>query len=633
MNRQPSDILLQYWGYSGFRPLQSDIITSILSGKDTLALLPTGGGKSICFQVPALCLDGLCLVISPLIALMKDQVDNLLSRDIPTLIMYKGMNYKEIEGTLRKACTGKYRFLYCSPERLQSRLFKEYLPALPLSFVAVDEAHCISQWGYDFRPSYMQIVTIREQKPGIPFLALTASATPEVRQDIMSRLKFKDGAMFAGSFARPNLAYHVVPDASRIHRCIDIAKKMKGSGLVYCKSRKRTMEIADLLKQEGIAADFYHAGLPQDLRNQRQQSWLQDDTRVMVCTNAFGMGIDKPNVRFVIHLDCPDSLEHYYQEAGRAGRDGETAHAVLLTSPSTAAELEKLPDIRYPSIQTIRKVYQALCDHIQVAAGTGEDQQFAFDLNEFVRLFKLNVFEVIYSIEALDQEGILENSEQVFQPSKVYFTINREGLEYTESQHPELEPLTKALLRTYGGIWDQPTSVSEYQLARIIRTSAAEVQKALTRLSTMGTISYEPRKETPQIRLLQNRVKAEDLYINPERYLDRKKAFVKRIQAMVKFIRSDEQCRTQMICDYFGDKVDACGICDVCRRQKRSAQKRARAAIEEKIKQLLTTTAFAATELKGAFTEEEHPQFLQVLSAMEAEGLVYINSEGRIALK
>ena len=633
MNRQPSDILLQYWGYEAFRPLQSDIITSILSGRDTLALLPTGGGKSICFQVPALCMEGLCLVISPLIALMKDQVDNLKSRDIPALIMHTGMTYKEIESILRKACTGQYRFLYCSPERLQSRLFKEYLPALPLSFVAVDEAHCISQWGYDFRPSYMQIVNIREQKPGIPFLALTASATPDVRQDIMSRLKFKEGAMFAGSFSRPNLAYHIVPDASRIHRCIDIVKRMKGSGLVYCKSRKRTMEFVDLLKQESIEADFYHAGLPQDMRNQRQQSWLQGDTRVMVCTNAFGMGIDKPNVRFVVHLDCPDSLEHYYQEAGRAGRDGETAHAVLLTSPSTATELEKLPDIRYPSIQTIRKVYQALCDHIQVAAGNGEEQLFAFDLNEFVRMFRMNVFEVIYSIEAMDQEGILERSEQVFQPSKVWFTINREGLEYAEAQHPDLEPLTKALLRTYGGIWDQPTSISEYQLARILRASAAEVQKALTTLAAMGTIKYEPRKETPQIRLLQNRVKAEDLYINPERYLERKQAFVKRIQAMVRFISSKERCRTQLLCDYFGDKVEACGICDVCRQQKKAADKQLAATVEERIKKLLQKTACPATELRGAFPEEEHPQFLQVLSAMEAEGLVYIDAEGRIALK
>lgn len=633
MSRQPSDILLQYWGYEAFRPLQSDIIQSILAGRDTLALLPTGGGKSICFQVPALCMEGLCLVISPLIALMKDQVDNLKSRNIPALIMHTGMNYKDIEIILKKASTGQYRFLYCSPERLQSRLFREYLPALPLRFVAVDEAHCISQWGYDFRPSYLQIEKIREQKPGIPFLALTASATPDVRQDIMNRLKFRDGNMFAGSFARPNLAYHVVPDASRIHRCVDIVKKMKGSGLVYCKSRKRTMEMADLLKQEGIEADFYHAGLPQEVRSQRQQSWLKGDTRVMICTNAFGMGIDKPNVRFVVHLDCPDSLEHYYQEAGRAGRDGESAHAVLLTSPSTAEELEKLPDIRYPSIQTIRKVYQAVCDHLQVAAGTGEEQNFSFDLNEFVRLFKMNVFEVIYSIEAMDQEGILASSEQMFQPSKVCFTVDREGLEYVEAQHPELEQLTKALLRTYGGIWDQPTSISEYQLARIMRVSVAEIQKALHTLATMGTIMYEPRIETPQIRLLQNRVKAEDLYINPERYLERKQAFIKRIRAMVKFIGLKEQCRTQLICDYFGDKVETCGICDVCRLQKKAADKELVATVEEKIKKLLQNTACPATELRGAFAEEEQPKFLQVLSAMEAEGLVYIDTEGRVALK
>lgn len=633
MSRQPSDILMQYWGFREFRPLQQEIIHSILEGKDTLALLPTGGGKSICFQVPALCQDGLCLVISPLIALMKDQVDNLTARGIPALLIHTGMPYREIESVLRKACSGKYTFLYCSPERIQSRLFREYLPALPLSFVAIDEAHCISQWGYDFRPSYMQIVTIREQKPKVPFLALTASATPEVRKDIMERLHFREEQLFAGSFARPNLSYHVVPAESKVHRCIDIVRKMKGTGLVYCKSRKRTMEITDLLQQESESASFYHAGLPQDERNRRQQMWLNGETRVMVCTNAFGMGIDKPDVRFVVHLDCPDSLENYYQEAGRAGRDGQLAYAILLTAPSTTQELEKLPDIRYPSIKVIRKVYQALCDHIQVAAGTGEDRLFDLDLNEFVRLFKLNVFEAIYAIEAMEQEGILEHSEQVFVPSKVWFTIDRSGLEYTEIQYPELEPLVKALLRTYGGIWDQPTGISEKQLARVLRTELDSVRKGLASLAAKGVLQYEPRKETPQVRLLQNRVKADDLYIQPERYQARKQAFTRRVQAMVQYIRNVQTCRTQSICNYFGDRVEPCGICDLCRNRKKASVAPMLPGMEDRIRDILSKGSVSPVELIASFEETERKEFNDVLAAMEAEGLVFLDQEGRMVLK
>lgn len=633
MNRQPADILRQYWGYSEFRPLQEEIISSILQQKDTLALLPTGGGKSICFQVPALCQEGLCLVISPLIALMKDQVDNLSRRKIPALFIHTGMTYREIETVLRKACSGQYKFLYCSPERLQSRQFREYLPAMPLNFAAIDEAHCISQWGYDFRPSYMQIVTLRDQKPGIPFLALTASATPEVRHDIMHRLQFRNGEMFAGSFARPNLSYHVLQPASRIHKCLDMVKKMEGTGLIYCKSRKRTMEIADLLKSEGLRADFYHAGLPQEQRHQRQQEWLMGETRVMVCTNAFGMGIDKPDVRFVIHLDSPDSLEHYYQEAGRAGRDGQTAYAILLTSPSTVTELAQLPDIRYPSVQTIRKVYQAVFDHLQVAAGTGEDQLFDYDLNEFVRRFKMNVFEVIYSLEAMEQEGILAFSEQIFVPSKAWFTTDRAGMEYTEQQFPELEPLIKTLLRTYGGIWDQPTSISEKQLARLLKTDLPRVKQALGQLVKTGILQYEPRKENPQIRLLQNRVKADDLYIQPERYLARKNAFIRRIEAITGYIKASDRCRTQWICSYFGDTVEPCGHCDVCRRQKREKTGGTQTMMEEKIRMILLNGPCDAPALKRAFHEDEQREFQAALVNMEAEGFLVITDDGRIALK
>ena len=635
MNHLPSEILKKYWGFDHFRPLQEDIIHSILSGRDTLAILPTGGGKSICFQVPALTKTGLCLVISPLIALMKDQVENLSKRGIDALHIFTGMPYREIEETLRKACSGKYQFLYCSPERLQSNLFREYLSALPLSMVAVDEAHCISQWGYDFRPSYMQIASLRDQKPGVPFLALTASATPEVRDDIMQRLHFKRAAKFAGSFARENLSYHVVETDSRDHRCVDIVKKMKGTGLVYCKSRRKTQEIASLLKMHGVKAESYHAGLGQEIRNERQASWIEGHTRVIVCTNAFGMGIDKPDVRFVVHIDCPDSLENYYQEAGRAGRDGKTAYAVLLKTPETVSDLEQLPNTRFPSIAVIKKIYQALGDYLQIPSGTGEDNYFDFDLNEFVKRFRLNLFEAMYAIEALDQEGIVQLSEQVFVPSKLQFVTDRQGLEYAEQQLPQLEPLTKTLLRTYGGIWDQPTSISEKQLARVLKTDTVKIVTGIHELQAKGIVSYEARKENPQIRFMQNRLKTDDLYINPERYLSRKKAYEKRVKAICVYLDDNGICRTKKICTYFGDEIkNDCGICDVCRKKRTDALTGKKFdEILERIRISLAAGINNPEELESSFPNESIEDLRKVMNLLFAEGKLVVSGEGKIILK
>ena len=565
VNIAAEKILKQYWGHESFRPLQADIIQSVLEGNDTLALLPTGGGKSVCFQVPAMMMDGLCLVVSPLIALMKDQVENLRSRNIPALQIFSGMPYRDVVQALKNATTGQYKFLYCSPERLHSALFREYLPGITLNFVAVDEAHCISQWGYDFRPAYMNIVSIRELKPRIPFLALTASATPDVQEDIMKQLGFKNARLFKQSFARPNLGYRVIETDSRIHRCISILQKTEGSAIVYCKSRKRTQEIASLLQLEKISADYYHAGLDAETRSTRQEDWILNRTRVIVCTNAFGMGIDKADVRIVIHVDCPDSLEHYYQEAGRAGRDGKRSYALLLRSPLQVAELKTLPSTRYPSMEVIRKVYQAVGDYLQVASGTGEDKYFDFDLSEFVKRFRLNVFEAMYSLQALDQEEILSMNEQVFIPSKVEFTANKETLAFYEEQHPEAEPLIKTLLRTYGGILDQPTGISEKQVARLLRKDVTEIKEALHLLHQSGIMKYFPRKMNPQVRWLQHRVKSQDLYINQDRYQERRKAFEKRLGAMIHYLEDKKECRSKRICSYFGDLVaESCGICDNC---------------------------------------------------------------------
>lgn len=571
MHQEPKQILKHYWGYDAFRPLQEDIIQSILSQQDTLALLPTGGGKSICFQVPALAQDGICIVISPLIALMKDQVENLERRNIPALSLFTGMSNEQIRNTLQKSTTGAYKFLYCSPERLLSSTFLEYLPSMPISFIAVDEAHCISQWGYDFRPSYLEIAKIRKHNPKVPILALTASATPEVRHDMMEQLKFKTkDNVFCGSFARSNLSYHVLSADTKLHTLIRLVKKAKGSGIVYCKSRRRTQDIAALLQGEKISADYYHAGLAQDIRNEKQNAWIKGDIQFIVCTNAFGMGIDKPDVRTVIHIDCPDSPEHYYQEAGRAGRDGEKAWAILLTDDQTKTELKQLPESRYPSIPVIQKTYEALCNYFSLPAGLGENRFFDFDMNAFTKRFHLPTIETIYALQALEQERILLLTEQMFIPSKLQFTTDRNTIEWTEQTYPETEPVIKALLRTYSGIWDQPTSIFERQICKIVRRPDEHVKAILEFLHRTGIVHYAPRKETPQVLMLQNRVKTEDVNIQYERYFKRKQAYTNRVEAMLRYISVHDQCRSTQLCTYFGDKAEACGHCDVCMRKQKT---------------------------------------------------------------
>lgn len=624
--QNPANILKKYWGHTGFRPLQEDIIQSILSGKDTLALLPTGGGKSICFQVPAMMMDGICLVVSPLIALMRDQVHNLERRGIPALCIFTGMPYREIVDTMRKAASGQYKFLYCSPERLESSLFREYLPALPLSLLAVDEAHCISQWGYDFRPSYLNIASVRQLKKDLPILALTASATPEVRQDIIRQLDLREPATFAGSFARPNLSYHVMRADSRIHLLTRLVKKAAGSGIVYCKSRKRTHEIAQLLMQENISADFYHAGLRSEDRYEKQQRWLRGETRFIVCTNAFGMGIDKPDVRTVIHVDCPDSLENYYQEAGRAGRDGEPAFAILITDQQTAPELAKLPDARFPPMEVIRKVYQSLGDYLQIAAGTGEDKFFDFDLAAFTKRFSLDNFQSVYTLQALEQENIIQMTEQMYRPSLVEFTTNRETIEMVEQQHPDLEPLVKALLRTYTGIWDQPSGISEKQLCKILRKPLEEVTSGLQHLMRLGILRYEPRKENPQVRYKQNRIKTDDLYIDQQRYRARKMAYTARVEGMIRYISDKARCRTQLICAYFGENdCNPCGHCDHCKRSVNVSNEE----IIREINAFLSAGPHSMLALKEKL-EPYGSKAMEILDFMISEGKLRADSEGNI---
>jgi ATP-dependent DNA helicase RecQ len=559
-------ILKENWSYSSFRPLQEDIINAVLDGKDVLALLPTGGGKSICFQVPALAKEGICLVVSPLIALIKDQVENLKNKGINALAIYSGMSFLEVKKTLQNAAYGNYKFLYVSPERLETKLFLEYLPAMNISLIAVDEAHCISQWGYDFRPSYLNISSIREKLPNVSILALTASATKNVQDDIGEKLLFKkDAQRFQQSFARPNLSYSIFNVASKQTKLLSILKNVPGSGIVYCKSRKHTKEIAELLKLHSVNADFYHAGLGNEERNTKQENWVKNKTRIICCTNAFGMGIDKPDVRLVVHYDVPDCLENYYQEAGRCGRDGKRGYAVLLYNDKEIDALQKQPDIRFPDEATVKKVYIDLMNHLQVPSGIGEGQSFDFDLATFSSSFKIDILTATYCIKILEQENVLSYPETFFKPSTIVFATDKNSLEDFEKTNPAFEPIIKGLLRSYEGIFDFPSTVYETQLAKFIKVNVAEVKKMLTHLHQNQIIFYNTQKDKPQIFLLQNRMYNDSFQLNMTNYLVRKENYKNRIAAMLNFIENSITCRSVLIGHYFNDNAIAnCGICDNC---------------------------------------------------------------------
>lgn len=565
----PSQILKQYWGYDSFRGAQEQIINNVLEGKDVLALLPTGGGKSVCFQVPGLMKDGVTLVISPLIALMKDQVEGLLNKGISALMLHSGMTYFEVEKALRDAVYGEYKFLYVSPERLESDVFKAFLPELNITLIAVDEAHCISQWGYDFRPPYLRIAATRKELPGVPVIALTASATPQVQEDIVEKLLFKEKNIFVQSFEKPNLSYSVFHVDSKINKVVDILKGVPGTGIVYCRNRRQTKNVAELLSMQQISADYYHAGLTQEERNRKQSAWINNQTRVIVCTNAFGMGIDKPEVRTVIHYDSPDCLENYYQEAGRAGRDGKKAYAVLLYQQEDLNELNEMPDLRYPELETIRKVYQALADFLQIPVGIGEGTYHDFDLTAFVKNFGLDSRTVVNTLKVLEQEGHLAFSENIFLPARVMFTVYKTQLEDFETAHPDLEPIIKCLLRTYEGIYDNSVSVFERQIAKLLRLPSDLINKQLLQLQAFGIIQYLPQKETPQIKYLLNRAQAEYLHIDSKAYFARKKQYQIRVAAMLQYLALVNECRSRHLSAYFGDKtVKDCQICDNCLRRK-----------------------------------------------------------------
>lgn len=633
--RTPLSVLEEYWGYREFRPLQLDIIESVLHRKDTLAIMPTGGGKSICYQVPGMVMEGLCLVISPLIALMKDQVETLRKKGITAYAIYSGMTRSDVINTLKVATQSNCKFLYVSPERLETSLFKEYLPGLNIQLVAVDESHCISQWGYDFRPPYLRIASLRDELENVPVLALTASATPEVQDDICAKLAFRDANIFRQSFERPNLSYSVFKVDSKINKLIDILKGVPGSGLVYCKSRKRTQEIADLLKMHGMSADFYHAGLSQEERNARQESWINNSVSIIACTNAFGMGIDKPDVRVVVHVDTPDSLENYYQEAGRAGRDKKKAYAVLLYNEKDITEIEKLVQSRFPSVETMREVYQGVCNYLQVPSGAAEGNSFDFDLNDFIKKFNLDSFITIYSLKALEQEGWISFNDQVFVPSKVEFTTNRNAIQEFERQYPEHEELIKTMLRMYEGIFDFAISISEKQLGYVLKKSESEIKLNLSFLHSNGLIRYIPQKDRPQVFFLRERIKVEDLSIDYAAYNKRKEGFVARTNQMISFIENSVVCRSRMIGNYFGDaNIGDCGVCDICLGKKtgpinKAEFDRINHIIIEAVRENPLHTKDLLEKLRGIRKEKAW----SVIDHLQAENKIEMDGEGLIRLK
>ena len=627
-------ILEKYWGHNQFRPLQEGIIDAVLAKKDVLALLPTGGGKSICFQVPALLKDGMCLVISPLIALMQDQVSNLQEKGIEAAVIHSGMPFMAVKETLQAATSGAYKFLYLSPERIESNLFKEYLPALDISLIAVDEAHCIAQWGYDFRPPYLRIAALRNELPGVPVIALTASATKDVETAILEKLAFKDSLVFRQPYKRPALSYSYFEVESKINKTLDIINNVKGSGIVYCNTRKQTKDIAELLQLQKISADFYHAGLSTEDRQEKQKKWMKGDTRIMVCTSAFGMGIDKDDVRTVIHYEMPDCLENYYQEAGRAGRDGKKAYAVLLATKADITKARNLHETRFPAIATIKSIYQSLANYLQLPVGIGEGSYYDFNLLEFCNNFKLDLAVVTQTLKVLEQEGHIQFSENIFLPTQVCFTASKESLENFEQAYPAFEPLIKALLRTYQGIFDNRISVFEKRLGAICRLDVQGVQNQLQQLAAMGIIEYLPQKETPQIHFLVNRAPAAFLHIDQDLYLSKKEAFTTRINTLINFAINPGCCRSVFIGNYFGDTdKSTCGICDYCLAQKKiKLESAAFTSIEQQLCALLSTSPSPISQLLIAIGKDKEEEAWEVIRFLESENRLILKEDGTIQL-
>lgn len=613
-------ILKQYWGYDEFRPLQQEIIQSVLDRRDTLALMPTGGGKSICFQVPALMQEGICIVISPLIALMKDQVEQLRNRGIEAIAIYSGMGHREVDIALDNCIFGKIKFLYLAPERLYSDLVRERIRYMKVNLWAIDEAHCISQWGYDFRPSYLQIAQLRDLHPQVPFLALTATATSDVVLDIQDKLNFSTQNVLSRSFARYNLGYMALEEENKMNRMLRIVKKVGGTGVVYVRNRRETQEVARFLLNHGVPADFYHAGITIKERALKQEAWFSNKTRVIVATNAFGMGIDKPDVRFVIHLDIPESLEAYYQEAGRAGRDGKKAFPVLLYQQADRDRLWTNLESSFPEIAFIQQVYHYLANYYQIAYGAGKGTFFDFDVVEFSRKYELDLLQTLSALKFLERDGWVSLSEAVYIPSRFKFEIDFQELYKFQVQSAKYDPIIKAVLRTYGGVFDFYVPINEYEFAKKLKVPYEVIVELLQGLEKQQIASYLKSTDKPQLQFLQSRVDYKNLYIDTDFLRERRQIRERQVKALYRYLE-EKVCRSQALLAYFGESDSKqCGVCDLCltREFKENQEQK----IEQEIRVLLIENNRGLHELIDAISVGDESRRIQVLRKLVDLGKV-----------
>ena len=620
-------ILKEFWGFDQFRPLQEDIILSVLGKTDTLALLPTGGGKSVCYQVPALSMEGLCIVITPLIALMQDQVDQLEKKGIKVLSIHSGMGKDAIDITLDNAIYGNYKFLFVSPERLKTELFKARVRKMNVSMLAVDEAHCISQWGYDFRPAYLEISEIRTLLPEVPILALTATATGHVIQDIQEKLHFLNPTVIKGSYFRNNLSLKVIHAENKNQVLLNLLKNKKESAIVYTRSRKMTVETADFLNKSGISSAYYHAGLKHEIRNAIQADWINNKFPVMVSTNAFGMGIDKADVRQVIHLMPPDNLEAYVQEAGRAGRDGKFSIATLIVSPGDADDMKERVLKSYPDATTIKRVYHALANHFRIPIGTGKDEIFRVRPLEFCKKYKISYLDFINSLKILQSNTYIELSESLLSSSSIRFFMRQDALYQFQLKHADLDPLIKLLLRSYGGLFDQYVKIDEELIAKKLNMSKAHLEKKLTKLTTYKVLDYKAASSLPFIRYTSDRINEDYLRLDPDTYQNRKALALDRMEYMTRYF-TDNKCRNHIMLSYFDEKSDSCGICDVCLKafQKPDNEK----AIKKLIIKLSQLQAFSIDELSEFINVEDKKTIVTAVRALIDENLLKQSGNGKI---
>ena len=633
MKDQAKDILKKFWNYEDFRSPQEEVISSILKGKDTLALMPTGGGKSICYQVPALLFPGITIVVSPLIALMTDQVEQLKKRNIPAAFLISGMKHREIDQTLDNAVNGKYKLLYVSPERLKSELFLERLKRMDVSLLAVDEAHCISQWGFDFRPSYRAISELRSLLGHTPVLALTATATPRVADDIMDQLDFRAKKLIQKSFLRPELTYKVRHTERKWSETLQYLKNSAGSAIVYMRSRKQCVEVSKWLVQNGLSSTYYHAGLAADERHKRQTDWIEGKLRIMVCTNAFGMGVDKPDVRVVIHLEIPDSLEAYFQEAGRAGRDGKAAQSILLVGPSDQDELKRKYLNNFPDLSYIKRVYQAMANYLQLAVGSGALQSYDFDLPRFCKQYNFPPMKTHHALQIMEREGLIILSSRIGQSSRIKLNVDRTNLYDFQLRNPSMDFFIKTLMRSYGGLDTEYTAISEVVLGHRSKMGYSKAKQVLRHLHKQGILDYVEVNGTAQLSFLNGRLKVSDLRISDENLKNRYSERKERIHSVLFYINDEFTCRSRLLLRYFGEESEVeCGQCDYCEKRGAEAlsKKRFELISTHLIKELARNSENSIHEIIESLPFDKN-QLFEVIDHMLDEGRL-VRNEDRISL-